>query len=50
MFEPVHSYSLPDHLYMVSAWSATCTPPDDPTNCVTDLDDPGGGSHQAEEG
>ena len=25
MFEPVASWSLPDHLYMVSAWSASCT-------------------------
>lgn len=41
MFEPVASYSLPDHLYMVSAWSATCTPLGDPTNCVSDLVDPG---------
>jgi phospholipase C len=24
MFEPVNSWSLPDHLYMVSAWSAKC--------------------------
>jgi phospholipase C len=24
MFEPVSSWSLPDHLYMVSAWSALC--------------------------
>ncbi|MGH3404208.1 MAG: alkaline phosphatase family protein [Streptosporangiaceae bacterium] len=24
MFEPVKSWSLPDHLYMVSAWSAKC--------------------------
>jgi phospholipase C len=24
MFEPVSSWSLPDHLYMVSAWSAKC--------------------------
>ncbi|HYV80934.1 MAG TPA: alkaline phosphatase family protein, partial [Streptosporangiaceae bacterium] len=24
MFEPVKSWSLPDHLYMVSAWSARC--------------------------
>ena len=24
-FEPVASWSLPDHLYMVSAWSALCT-------------------------
>jgi phospholipase C len=40
-FEPVASYSLPDHLYMVSAWSALCTPANDPTACVSDLDDPG---------
>ena len=43
MYEPVASYSLPDHLYMVSGWSATCTPASDPTSCVTDLSDPGGG-------
>ena len=24
MFEPVKSWSLPDHLYLVSAWSAKC--------------------------
>jgi phospholipase C len=45
MFEPVASYSLPDHLYMVSAWSATCTPANDPTACVSDLNNPGNGSH-----
>jgi phospholipase C len=45
MFEPVASYSLPDHLFMVSAWSATCTPADDPTNCVSDLVNPGNGAH-----
>jgi phospholipase C len=44
LFEPVSSYSLPDHLYMVSAWSATCTPPNDPTNCVSDLSNPGNGA------
>ena len=27
MFEPVKSWSLPDHLYMVSAWSAKCADP-----------------------
>ena len=32
MYEPVASYSLPDHLFMVSGWSATCTPASDPTN------------------
>jgi phospholipase C len=45
MFEPVESYSLPDHLYMVSAWSASCVPADDPTQCVSDLANPGGGAH-----
>jgi phospholipase C len=43
IFEPVSSFSLPDHLYMVSAWSATCTPASDPTNCVSDLVNPGNG-------
>jgi phospholipase C len=43
LFEPVSSYSLPDHLYMVSAWSATCTPANDPTGCVSDLSNPGNG-------
>jgi phospholipase C len=45
MFEPVASYSLPDHLYMVSAWSAACTPPSDPTRCVSDLENAGNGNH-----
>jgi phospholipase C len=45
MFEPVASYSLPDHLFMVSAWSATCTPANDPTKCVSDLSNPGNGGH-----
>ena len=45
MFEPVASYSLPDHLFMVSGWSATCTPASDPTGCVSDLDNPGNGAH-----
>ncbi|MGO8995206.1 MAG: phospholipase C [Polyangiaceae bacterium] len=45
MFEPVASYSLPDHLFMVSAWSATCTPANDPTSCVNDLVNPGNGAH-----
>jgi phospholipase C len=45
MFEPVASYSLPDHLYVVSGWSASCTPPSDPTRCVSDLGNPGNGDH-----
>ena len=27
MFEPVESWSLPDHLYLVSGWSAKCSSP-----------------------
>jgi len=45
MFEPVASYSLPDHLFMVSAWSATCTPANNPMGCVSDLSNPGNGAH-----
>jgi phospholipase C len=40
MFEPVISWSLPSHLYMVSAWSASCTDPTNPMSCSTDLNNP----------
>jgi phospholipase C len=33
MFEPVASWSLPEHLYEVSGWSASCTNPLDPFSC-----------------
>jgi phospholipase C len=33
-FEGEHSWSLPSHLDMVSAWSATCSNPADPMTCV----------------
>jgi phospholipase C len=33
MFEPVASWSLPEHNYMVSAWSAQCTNPAIPSSC-----------------
>jgi phospholipase C len=33
MFEPVSSWSLPAHLYMVSGWSASCSRIDDPSSC-----------------
>ena len=36
MFEPVKSWSLPDHLYMVSAWSARCRN-HSPDSCVNDV-------------
>ena len=32
MFEPVKSWSLPDHLYLVSGWSAKCSSPN-PMSC-----------------
>ena len=37
MFEPVSSYSLPAHLFMVSGWSAYCKNPTDPMTCVGDI-------------
>ncbi len=36
MFEPVASWSLASHLYMVSAWSAKCSDPKDPESCQSD--------------
>ncbi len=33
MFEPTTSWSLPSHLFMVSAWSASCPTPGDPMSC-----------------
>ena len=33
MFEPVASWSLPSHLYMVSAWSAECSDQDEAESC-----------------
>jgi hypothetical protein len=35
MFEPVDSWSLPSHLYLVSGWSASCTGTN-PDSCVSD--------------
>lgn len=40
MFEPNASWSLPSHLFMVSAWSAQCTRPGDATSCTNSLDGP----------
>jgi phospholipase C len=39
MFEPVKSWSLPDHLYMVSAWSAKCRNLS-PMSCVNNIGGP----------
>jgi phospholipase C len=41
MFAPADSWTLPAHLYLVSAWSADCPVLADPMSCVSDLDDPG---------
>jgi phospholipase C len=37
MFEPNASWSLPEHLFMVSGWSATCSTPGDPLSCTSAL-------------
>jgi len=41
MFEPVRSWSLADHLYMVSAWSARCRG-HSPMSCVNNIVGPYG--------
>ena len=33
MFEPVDSWSLPSHLYLVSGWAALCPQPQNPMSC-----------------
>jgi len=40
MFEPNASWSLPEHLFMVSEWSAHCKTVDDPTSCANALQSP----------
>lgn len=40
LFEPIASWSFPSHLFMVSAWSAKASKPDDPISCVSALDPP----------
>ena len=41
MFEPNASWSLPEHLFMVSEWSAHCSQHDNPSSCVNSLQNPG---------
>jgi phospholipase C len=41
MFEPNASWSLPEHLFMVSEWSARCTRSHDPSSCQNALQSPG---------
>jgi phospholipase C len=40
MFEPNASWSLPQHLYMVSEWSAFCQNPSDPASCKNAVQNP----------
>ena len=40
MFEANASWSLPQHLFMVSEWSAQCSSPDVATSCVNALQNP----------
>ena len=40
MFESVHSWSFPSHLYLVSGWSAQCTRANDPLSCTSAVDPP----------
>jgi len=40
MFEPNSSWSLPEHLFMVSEWSAKCAVKDDPSSCVNEVQSP----------
>ena len=41
MFEPNASWSLPEHLFQVSEWSAKCTQHNAPASCVNALESPG---------
>jgi len=40
LFEPNASWSLPQHLFMVSEWSALCAQRGDPMSCANELDAP----------
>ncbi len=39
MFSSVAGPSLPNHLYLVSGWSARCKSPDDPMSCIPEDND-----------
>ncbi len=42
MFAPSTAGSLPEHLFLVSAWSAVCSQASDPNTCTSMLDGKGG--------
>jgi phospholipase C len=37
LFAPADSWTLPAHLFLVSAWAAHCSDPHDPMSCSSDL-------------
>ena len=41
MFAPTDSWTLPAHLFLVSAWSAACTDLEDPMSCSSEQHTPG---------
>ncbi len=41
IFEPNASWSLPEHLFMVSEWSASCRQHNNPGSCTNALQNPG---------
>ncbi len=47
MFESDSSWSLPQHLYMVSGWSAHCRRKGDPMSCHAAVENPGWPLHTA---
>ena len=42
MFQPNASWSLPEHLFLVSEWSARCSVAGDPNSCLNALQSPAG--------
>jgi len=46
MFESDLSWSLPEHLYLVSGWSAKCTRKGDPMSCHAAVENPGSPPHE----
>ncbi len=38
MFAPADSWTLPAHLFLISAWAARCTDPYDPMSCSSNLE------------
>jgi phospholipase C len=50
MFEPNASWSLPEHLFLVSEWSAKCANATDPNSCVNALQSPSNPQDKASTG